>query len=133
MCRNHACCPVRLFVYDILLTTKPFVKFLYSSLQRIFIKNYGRNQFVLKIGSVSERLYKRVNTLPHFLIDMNKIWQTAFEMGWHTRRNQISSFARNGRVHLNRPVGGVSSVDCWQPRCAPSAVVMLDTPCSEVV
>ena len=29
--------------------------------------------------------------------------------------------------------GGVSSVDCWQPRCAPSAVVMLDTPCSEVV
>ena len=30
---------------------------------------------------------------------------TAFEMWWHTRRNQISSFARNGRVHLNRPVG----------------------------
>ena len=29
--------------------------------------------------------------------------------------------------------GGVSSVDCWQPRCAASAVVMLDTPCSEVV
>jgi hypothetical protein len=28
---------------------------------------------------------------------------------------------------------GVSSVDYWQPRCAPSAVVMLDTPCSEVV
>ena len=36
------------------------------------------------------------------------------------------------RVHLNRPVG-VSSVDCWQQRCAASAVVMLDTPCSEVV
>ena len=35
-------------------------------------------------------------------------------------------------LHLNRP-GDVSSVDCWQPRCAPSAVVMLDTPCSEVV
>jgi hypothetical protein len=31
------------------------------------------------------------------------------------RRNQISSFALNGRVHLNRPGGGVSSVDCWQP------------------
>jgi hypothetical protein len=28
---------------------------------------------------------------------------------------------------------GVSSVDYWQPRCALSAVVMLDTPCSEVV
>ena len=27
----------------------------------------------------------------------------------------------------------VSSVDYWQPRCAPSAVVMLDTPCSKVV
>ena len=35
-------------------------------------------------------------------------------------------------VHLNRPVG-VSSVDCWQQRCAASAVVMLDTPCFEVV
>ena len=30
-------------------------------------------------------------------------------------------------------VGGVSSVGYWQPRCAASAVVMLDTPCSEVV
>jgi hypothetical protein len=39
-----------------------------------------------------------------------------------------------GPVHLNRPGGrGVSSVDCWQPRCAASAVIMLDTPCSEVV
>jgi len=35
-------------------------------------------------------------------------------------------------VHLNRPVG-VSSVGYWQQRCAASAVVMLDTPCSEVV
>jgi len=35
-------------------------------------------------------------------------------------------------VHLNRPVA-FSSVDCWQQRCAASAVVMLDTPCSEVV
>ena len=35
-------------------------------------------------------------------------------------------------VHLNRPVG-VSSVDYWQQSCAVSAVVMLDTPCSEVV
>jgi len=26
-------------------------------------------------------------------------------MCWHTRRKQISSFARNGPVHLNRPVG----------------------------
>ena len=51
----------------------------------------------------------------------------------HMRRNQISSFARNGPVHLNRPVVGFSSVDCWQPRCAPSAVVMMDTACSEVV
>jgi len=41
-------------------------------------------------------------------------------------------FRWNGRVHLNR-LWGVSSVDCWQPKCAASAVVMLDTPCSEVV
>jgi hypothetical protein len=39
-------------------------------------------------------------------------------------------FRRYERVHLNRR--GVSSMDCWQPRCAP-AVVMLDTPSSEVV
>ena len=32
-----------------------------------------------------------------------------------------------------KSAGGVSSVDCWQPRCAASAVVMLDTPRSEVV
>ena len=53
-------------------------------------------------------------------------------MWWHTRRNQNSSFVRKGPVHLNQSEG-VSSVDCWQPRCAASAVVMLDTPCSEVV
>jgi len=41
-------------------------------------------------------------------------------------------FRRNGRVHLNRR-GSVSSVDYWQPRCSASAVVMLDTPCYEVV
>ena len=41
-------------------------------------------------------------------------------------------FRLNRRVHLNRH-GDVSSVDCWQPRCGPSAVVMLDTPCCEVV
>ena len=27
-------------------------------------------------------------------------------MRWHTRRDQISFFARNWRVHLNRPGGG---------------------------
>ena len=54
------------------------------------------------------------------------------EMWWHMRRNQISSFGRNGRVHLNRP-GGVSSVDYWPAEVCASAVVMLDTPCSEVV
>ena len=32
-----------------------------------------------------------------------------------------------------KSAGGVGSVDYSQPRCAASAVVMLDTPCSEVV
>ena len=32
-----------------------------------------------------------------------------------------------------KSAGGVSSVDYWQPEVCPSAVVMLDTPCSEVV
>jgi len=58
---------------------------------------------------------------------------TAFEMWWHMRGNQISSyciwnvmthaqkpdfvFRRKARVYLNRR-WGVSSVDYWQPRCA---------------
>ena len=41
-------------------------------------------------------------------------------------------FRRNGRVHLNWPVG-VSSVDYCTAKACASAVVMLDTPCSEVV
>ena len=54
-------------------------------------------------------------------------------MWWHTRRNQISSFGAKRTSLFKSAVVGVSSVDYWQPSCAPSAVVMLDTPCSEVV
>jgi len=56
----------------------------------------------------------------------------------HARKPDLI-FRQNGLDHLNRLGwgwgwgGGVSSVDYWQPRCAPSAVVMLDTSCSEVV
>ena len=53
-------------------------------------------------------------------------------MWWHKRRNQISSFGRNGRVHLNRP-GGRQFIRLLEPEVCASAVVMLDTPCSEVV
>jgi hypothetical protein len=58
---------------------------------------------------------------------------TAFEIWWHMRRNQISSycvwnvmahaqkpdlfFRQNVQIHLNRR-GGVSSFDYWQARCA---------------
>ena len=73
------------------------------------------------------------------------------------RRNQITSFAWNGpvhlnttshaqkpdfvfpretdRVHLNLPGVEGASVQstAGQPRCPASAAVMLDTPCSEVV
>jgi len=52
-------------------------------------------------------------------------------MWWHTRRNQISSFGRSGRVHLNRQ-GRQFSRLLTAEVCA-SAVVMLDTQCSEVV
>jgi len=53
-------------------------------------------------------------------------------MWWHTRRNQISSFTRKGRVHLNLPMGRQLSRLLAAELC-PSAVVILDTPCSEVV
>ena len=52
-------------------------------------------------------------------------------MWWHTRRNHISSFGRNGRVHLNRQGRQFSRLLAAEV-CA-SAVVMLDTPRSEVV
>jgi len=52
-------------------------------------------------------------------------------MWWRTRRNQIPSFVRNGRVHLNRWGHQFSRLLAAEV-CA-SAVVMLDTPCSEVV
>ena len=61
------------------------------------------------------------------------------QAGWNVmahaqgKRERISSFARNGRVHLNRRGGGVSSVDCYAAEVCASTVVMLDTPCSEVV
>ena len=42
-------------------------------------------------------------------------------------------FQRNRLVHLNRPVGGVSSVDYCAAEVCASAVVKLDTPSSEVV
>jgi len=52
-------------------------------------------------------------------------------MWWHTRRNHISSFRRNGRVHLNRRGRQFSRLLAAE-LCA-SALVMLDTPCSEIV
>ena len=52
-------------------------------------------------------------------------------MWWHTRRNQISSFRRNGRVRLNRQGRQFSRLLAAEV-CA-SVVLMLDIPCSEVV
>ena len=52
-------------------------------------------------------------------------------MWWHTRRNQISSFGETDGVHLNRRGRQFSRLLAAEV-CA-SAVVMLDTPCSEVV
>ena len=49
----------------------------------------------------------------------------------HTQKQDFV-FRRNGRVHLNRPGGRQFSRLLAAEVCA-SAVVMLDTPCSEVV
>jgi hypothetical protein len=72
---------------------------------------------------------------------------TAFEMWWHMRKNQISSycvlnvtvhaqkadfvFRRNGRIYLNWPGGGLISVDYWQAKCAhqPARFVLLVKAC----
>ena len=52
----------------------------------------------------------------------------------------VMAHAQKPRFHLSakrtspfKSAGDVSSVDCWQPEVCASAVVMLDTPCSEVV
>jgi len=57
-------------------------------------------------------------------------WETAFEMRWHAQKPDFA-FRRNGRVHLNRR-GRQFSRLLAADVCA-SALVMLDTPCSEVV
>jgi len=57
--------------------------------------------------------------------------QRPVEMWWHTRRNQISSFGETDEVHLNRRGRQFSRLLAAEV-CA-SAVVMQDTPCSEVV
>jgi len=49
----------------------------------------------------------------------------------HTRRNQVSSFGETGRVHLNRRRRQFSRL--LASEVCTSAVVMLDTPCSELV
>ena len=50
----------------------------------------------------------------------------------HTQKSGLV-FRRNGRVHLNRPEGGLQFSRLLAAEVCASAVVMLDTPCSEVV
>jgi len=57
------------------------------------------------------------------------VGKTAFGLGWHTRRNQISSFARNE----TSPFKSAGGRQFLAAEVCASAVVMLDTPCSEVV
>ena len=52
-------------------------------------------------------------------------------MWWRMRRNQISSFGRKGWVHLNQRGRRFSRL--LAAEVCESAVVMLGTPCSEVV
>jgi len=77
------------------------------------------------------------NTCPAAILCLNsklrgQTWLEASRNVMAHAQKSYFVFRRNGRVHLNRPEG-VSSVDYWQPRCAHQAVVVLDTPCSEVV
>ena len=68
-------------------------------------------------------LSKNINDKIHRMYSSCGTW-------WHTRRNQISFFPRNGRVHLNRWGRQFSRLLAAEV-CA-SAWVMLDTPRSEV-
>jgi len=55
-------------------------------------------------------------------------------MWWHMRRNQILSFRRTGRVHLNRWWRQFSRLLAAEVHTSVVVmVVMLDTPCSEVM
>ena len=68
--------------------------------------------------------------------EINQFWllpqsQRPVEMWWHTRRKPYFVFRRNGRFHLNRRVRHFSRL--LAAEVSASTVVMLDTPCSEVV
>ena len=74
------------------------------------------------------------DAINHFMEFFKKAFvhqQTGFEIRWHTRRKPDFVFRRNGSVHLNRRGRQLSRLLAAEVRA--SAVVMLDTPCSEVV
>ena len=65
------------------------------------------------------------------------LWETNFSRGQlkcDGTRTETKFHLSAKRTSPSKPHGGgISSFDCWQPRCRASAIVMLDTPCSEVV
>ena len=62
-----------------------------------------------------------------------EVLETSLNVMAHAQKPDFV-FQPNGRVHLNRTSGrGVSSVDYCAAEVCASAVVMLDTSCSEVV
>ena len=91
--------------------------------------------WLILINKHSKCLQQMVTTCSLLQISQNVCRHTFLDCVWNVMAHAQKPdfvFRRNGRVHLNRP-GSVSSVDCWQPEVCASAVVMLDTPCSEVV
>jgi len=77
--------------------------------------------------SADGKLYESATFISQEIFLVDCVWNVMA----HAQKLDFVS-RRIWRDHLNRP-GDVSSVDYWQPRCAASAVVMLDTPCSELV
>jgi len=79
--------------------------------------------------------YRRgVNVMHCWLTEQCQLWSWKAEASWHVMAHAQKPdfvFRRNGRVNLNRRLRQFSRLLAAEV-CA-SAVVMLDTPCSEVV
>ena len=134
---------------------------LYFSEMRWFGEHFEPTTYrsVMVIGSLAHSIYIGISlqSVPFLLCaiqifalyKLTQLWRLLYStvchhVGYCIGRGQLKCdgtpqkphfvFRGNERVYLNR--GDVSSVDYWQPRCAHQLLlllVMLDTPCSEVV
>ena len=97
-------------------------------------RNYGPlRQIKQRFGLVTRLLVEEFRTETLSAVTTRKIGRLRLKYDGTCAETKFRLSRGTGESIYIGPWGGVSSVDCWQPEVCASAVVMLDTPCSEVV